>query len=199
MSGQLTFDETMSGFDSPASTEPIRGYRLGRQQGLAIRGDFRISVEDMDRFIDSPEHEADLFGAFTAPGLGEDLEVVGGRFKLFRQDEGGVREMIYQFGFEAEGGRFLLAGRKEIVDDPMALDAIEDMTTLFVRIYRGDTESPSSVAGAGILRFHLHNLPGLLGSIRTPQDKDLDRLKVIHRFFGFVYGELAQTYLFALK
>lgn len=199
MSGAMSFDETMSGFYSFGSNEPSRGFRLGRQQNHAVQVALRISINDVDEFVRDAAHEAELDGVLTAVGLGEDLEITKGRFNLFRRGGTGVRYMMYRFGFESAGEEFFFDGRKEILDDPSALDAIEDMTTLYTRILRGTSPTAKDVAGAGILRFHLRNLPLLVTSIQTPGSNAIERLRIVHKFFGFAFGELAQTYLFGLK
>ena len=70
MPDEMTFDETMTGFYSPASDEPSRGFRVGRQENRFIRGDFHVSIRDMDAFFGQPDHQADLTGTVTAAGLG---------------------------------------------------------------------------------------------------------------------------------
>ena len=62
MSGQLVFDETMSGCYSPAGSQSSRGFRIGRQQDHFIRGDFRIDIENADDFINNSTHEPALHG-----------------------------------------------------------------------------------------------------------------------------------------
>ena len=199
MSGILTFDETMSGFYSPLSNEPSRGFRIGRLKNYFISGDFRITISNMDEFTNNPAHEAKLDGALTAAGIGEDLAISNGKFNLFRKGQGGIRQMSYSFDFRHDDEPYRFEGHKEIIDDPTALDAIEDMTTLYFRIYRGTSAAPDAVVGAGILRFHLRDLPLLVASIQTPEDDGLARHTVVHKFFGFAFGELAQTFLFGFK
>lgn len=197
MAGIMSFAETMSGFFSPSSEDPTRGHRIGRSRNLAWQSNLLIRVDDMDRFIDEPDHEAAIEGRFTAATLGEDMEVRDGRFNLFRREEGGMRQMLYRYSFSAGGAPFQLHGRKEIEHGLFEFDAIEDMTTLFTQILRGGPNG--RVYGAGILRFHLRDLPHLLSSIQTPQHEGLERVKIVSKFFRFAYGELADTYLFNFR
>lgn len=199
MAGRMTFDESMSGYYSPLSTEPSRGFRLGQRNDSFMRGDFHIAIDDMDTFVGDSNHEASLEGTITAKGLGEELPIRDGRFNLFRKDEQGVRQMIYRFNFSAGQADYHFDGRKEIGDDRLALDAFEDMTTLFSRIFHLPKPEGNSPWAAGIIRFHLRELPHLLGSIQTPDDTGLHRLAVVKKFFEFAYGELANTYLLGIS
>jgi len=194
MADTMTFDERMSGFYSPLTTEPSRGYRLGQRSDSYIHGQFRVTIEDMDRFVEDADHEAALEGNVTVKDLGEEVPLSDGRFNLFRRSVGDVRQMIYRFDFSVGGVAFHVDGRKEIVDEPLALDAIEDMTTLYTRIYRGAPPA-GDLWAAGIMRFHLGDLPMLLRSIQTPGATGAQRLAIIRKFFAFAYGELSRTYL----
>lgn len=199
MAGRMTFDESMSGYYSPLSAEPSRGFRIGQRNDSFMRGDFRITIDDMDTFVGDSDHEASLEGTITAKGLGEDLPIRDGRFNLFRKDEHGVRQMIYRFNFSAGQADFHFDGRKEIGDDHLALDAVSDMTTLFSRIFTSPKPEEIAPWAAGIIRFHLRDLPHLLRSIQTPDDTGFHRLAVVRKFFRFAYGELANTYLLGLS
>lgn len=66
----LTFEESMSGFLGIGEAEPRLGAERGRRENTPIRFDVHINVDDLARFIDDPEHRADLTGTVTFAPLG---------------------------------------------------------------------------------------------------------------------------------
>ncbi|NIO06037.1 MAG: DUF362 domain-containing protein, partial [Proteobacteria bacterium] len=90
---------------------------------------------------------------------------------------------------------YYLHGYKVIYHDKGKIDPLEDMTTLFTRIYRlGDGRM--NPFGSGILKFHLTDLPSMMASLHpTHCENIIDRVKVKLQFFSYVYGEVRDTYL----
>ncbi|MBI5068158.1 MAG: DUF362 domain-containing protein [Deltaproteobacteria bacterium] len=192
----LRFSEAMSGHLALGETDPLRGEAAGKAAGSAIRFDVRIEIEGLGRFLRVPEHAASLAGTVSLGPLGEGLPIEGGTFHLFTADPAGGRTMRYAFRFaSSDGRRWYLQGRKDVRDDPGALDVVGDMTTLFTTLHQGDgPEAP--VAGAGVLRFALGDAPALLASMEvTGASGPWQKVEALTAFASFAWGALRDEYL----
>jgi cholesterol oxidase len=87
-----------------------------------------IEIDDVDRFLADPDHEARATGWVDHPALGRH-PVDGGVFQLFPDEGGPVRHMRYRLPF----GSWRLVGHKDVRDDP-GVDVWSDTTTLHTRI-----------------------------------------------------------------
>jgi len=115
-------------------------------------------VEDVDRFIVEPEHEAVARGWVSCEALGGRLPVERGVFNLFvDQADPKDKRMLYQLWFRDGTGRKLtLAGHKLVRDHP-GLDLWKDTTTLYTNIVdghvaRADLDGHPAV-GAGVVHI----------------------------------------------
>ena len=100
-------------------------------------------ADDIDRLLDTPEHEAAMVGTVRAPGLSDQpLTVTEGRFNLFvdTDDSPVTKKMLYNMIMTTEQGRrYRFYGYKTIRQDP-GFDLWSDTTTLYVTVYDGETE-----------------------------------------------------------
>jgi cholesterol oxidase len=205
----VEFTEEMHGFVTTeitgATTEAE--YRAaaarGRETGGSLDFTLTILIDDAQRFIDDPAHQALTEGWITSQVGGFEREVEWGRFNLFVDDAAAkTRRMLYLLRFTGEDGQpYLLDGYKEVRDDP-GFDAWSDNTTLYTSIRRGWGIEPGArgpVVAQGIMHvrardfvkqvttFRARNSPGKLESART-----------LARFGGFFFGRLWETYVRAL-
>jgi hypothetical protein len=84
----LEFTETMKGFWSPGATDPDEGEKAGKAAKTRLSFRLTIHIEDVDRFIRFPEHEARATGYVDSDDLsdgvnGGRMEVTHGGFNLF--------------------------------------------------------------------------------------------------------------------
>lgn len=198
---QLSFTETMSGYVSEKTENPSRGEKKGKDANNKISFDARITIENVDDFINKPEHEARLEGVLNYPPFGAAMKIENGKFNLFIIDEdAGTKHMQYRFSFYSQttGKKYFLNGVKEIErkfwDFLNPLDPIKDMTTLFTTIYEGCPDS-DKVYASGILRFNIIELPALISSIEVEASTNAAKKKATRDFFDFALGELGETYL----
>ncbi|MCP4680642.1 MAG: DUF362 domain-containing protein [Deltaproteobacteria bacterium] len=197
----IRFNESMSGHLGVGESDPEEGVALGRREGAEIRFDVSIIVGDLGRFLKISDHEADLEGTVTFEPLGGIFSIREGQFNLFVIDPAsGIRLMEYRFCFDAADGQtYFLHGKKEIRDDPGALDVLEDMTRLFTKMY-GGTDDQAPVYAAGELTFKLLEAPALVGSIEVVGEATLwQEIAARVAFMSFAYGALRDEYLKDLR
>ena len=197
----LSFSEAMSGYLDMGSSDPRAGERRGREGFSDAILDNHITIDNVRQFKETATHEAALKGTFTYAPLGVNMDMVDGKFNLFIIDNvTGDREMLYKFAFTADNGKqYFFYGVKYIEQkmygfrDPF--EPLRDMTTLFTQIHEGNSVAGKVVA-AGIIRFHLKNLPELGSSIKIfdAPNRFAEKRAVVD-FFGFVLGQLGATYL----
>jgi uncharacterized protein (DUF362 family) len=196
----LEFKETMSGWIGIGVQGYEEGRVAGQQQNTPLRFDARIVIEDLDHFIQLSDHRARLEGTVSFPPLGGTYPMEDGFFKLFSVDPGtAFRQMIYSFRFKAPSGKqYFLYGEKWLKDDP-GFDLVEDMTTLFTKVYEGpDDQAP--LYGSGQLYFDLKEAPALLASIKVTGIRWWEFYKW-HKgaqarlaFLDFAWKEIQKTY-----
>jgi uncharacterized protein (DUF362 family) len=193
---QFQFDESMSGHFCEGETDPRIGEETGKKQGNAIRFDVHVVIKDLGGFLKLSGHSGELTGAVSFKPLGENLPIRNGTFSLFSHDEKtGMRLMVYAFAFTgADGEAYYLHGHKELYHDKRKLDLLEDITSLFTVIHKGeDTHAP--VYGAGVLHFLLKDTVALVTSMKAVGDTTVwQRIAARTAFFSFGFGELREEY-----
>jgi len=193
----LRFKETMSGFFSKGLDDFEKGYQKGEERNQRLEFSVTIDIENMQDFIKISGHKAKLTGKVSCSTLGKDLEIRDGEFNLFQPaQDSGERRFTYQFCFTGSDNKdYQLDGYKIIHHDKGKIDLLEDMTTLFTRIYQV-SDGQSILLGSGILKYHLADLSSMITSMEVTHCKTLiDRMKTKLRFFSFVFGEVRDTYL----
>ncbi len=193
----LRFKETMSGFFSEGLDEFEEGYEKGKESSKRLEFSVTIDIENMQDFIKISGHKAKLTGKISCSNLGKDLEIRNGEFNLFQPaQDTGERRFTYHFCFTGSDNKeYRLDGYKIIYHNRGKIDLLQDMTTLFTRIYRV-SDGHSSLFGSGILKYHLADLSSMITSMEVTHCKTLvNRMKVRLQFFSFVFGEVRDTYL----
>lgn len=196
MKAGLRFSEKMSGYFLENTSDCRLGWDIGRRRRNRIAFRARITIDDLHHFLVEPEHQALLEGHLDFGDLGSNLPFEYGAFHLFRFDAAhGMRKMVYKFQFHSAGGQpYLLHGEKEIHRDRSRLEVLQDMTTLYTRIYHGDG-AEGKIAGAGILNFKTFSLPALLASQQALHAAGArQRLGAHALFLRFVARELNAVY-----
>ncbi len=192
----LDFDETMSGWVCVGATDFADGLAKGKEAGDALSVDLKISIADLDRFLNISNHTANLAGTVSFKPLGGPFAIRDGVFNLFSVDPvENIRHMTYSFRFTASDGHtYYLNGHKKIKDDP-GFDMISDMTTLFTKVYAGE-DADADLYAAGEICFKMKNLPSLLMSMTVTGDASLwQRMAAKMAFASFAYGVLRDEYL----
>ncbi|GAB3983085.1 hypothetical protein GCM10029978_088590 [Actinoallomurus acanthiterrae] len=192
----LSFTEEMKGFFAEGVNAPGAGEQSGREHGQKLGFRLTITVDDVDRFLEEPEHTARAEGWIDAAVCGGRCHVQRGWFNLFCPGDAPDRRLMrYRLHFtDAMDRPRTLSGWKDIRHRP-ASRVWPDTTTLFFRIFEGhvpeggDDDAP--IAGAGILRLGLDDFAKQLATFRT---EGPDGLAALERFGGFFLSELWDIY-----
>jgi len=196
----IRFKETMDGYLG----QNIMHFRDGEDYGIrhdnAIRFDIEIEIDSVDKFIQVSSHHAAVNGMFYCKSIGGEKGMVieNGRFNLFDVDpQTGHRRMLYSFNFNAPDGiQYYFSGFKDIYHDKV-VDMLEDMTTLFVRIYKGRDET-SDIYGSGVMYFRIKDLASMVKMIRSGEvieaSNFLEKYATVAKFVSFFIAETLKTY-----
>jgi uncharacterized protein (DUF362 family) len=190
-------EETLWGYFSEGIDDFEEGERKGKEHNNRLQFWVTIDIDSFEDFVKISGHKAKITGKVSCPSLGKNLEIREGEFNLYQPDPGtGVRRITYTFSFTGRDDKdYHLDGYKVIYHDRGKIDLVEDMTTLFTRIYRmGPTGG--ELLGSGIMLYHMSDLPAMVASMEVTNCKSLiDQIRVRMQYFSFVYGEVRDTYL----
>jgi hypothetical protein len=188
MSAGLTFSETMSGPFALGVTDPDAA--ADAHARLAMHA--TVEIDDIDAFVGDARHVGRLSGRVAFAPFGGELRADSGIFNLFSpSEEPHLKLMVYELGFEHEGQRYYLAGRKHVRDEP-GFDIWKDTTTLFTRLHKGSDVS-GEVVGAGVLTLGVADLARLVSTMRVVGDAH-EAPRVLATFGKLFLGELWDSY-----
>lgn len=191
----LRFRETMEGAFALGAPEPEAGAEQGARDGHTLALHATIAIDDIDRFIEDPEHAGRLDAHIDFTPFGEGIAGHHGVFNLFApSDAPDEKWMVYEVAFQHEGTDYYLAGKKHVRDDP-GFDLWSDTTTLYTYLHEGrDASGP--VVGAGVLRLGVDDLLRLVSTMRaTNADSLAEKTRAITTFGRFFLGELWAQYV----
>ncbi len=190
----FTFTETMSGFLHLGSESPAEGARAGKSSGTAFIMNVTIGIDNIDTFVDDPNHEGTLSGTIDFTPFGLKIPISNGVFNLFSpSDDPKMKYMVYEFNFNHNEKEYFFAGKKEVKDDP-GFDLWSDTTTLFSKLYEGHNDS-GVIAGAGILQISLGEFLGMLATMKPVNADGIQEKTRAYGKFGLLFlGELWNTY-----
>ena len=208
----MTFDEEMEGWFAAEDVDPA-----GARPAGAVAASFkaRITVRDINEFIDGPEHEASIEGTISFDRfLGEQsqkftIDARNSRFNYLRVNpESREAEMCYRIAFRTDGGReYTLEGRKFMQKDEGGgirglREVMDDYTTLFCHVHERSGKQVGARIGAAWLRFRtfedivaVGNLAGFLRSFRVTGSTDpILHLQAQMRFLAFTAQFVQREY-----
>ncbi|HUM70089.1 MAG TPA: GMC oxidoreductase, partial [Chloroflexota bacterium] len=195
----VQFTETMKGYFSVTAASDFQaGWDRGRADDSPFQFIVTILIEDMERFIRSPEYSSGVTGTVTAPALSlQPLTITEGCFNLAvadPRDPARLRRMIYQMKLTSvEGRTFYFDGFKLIRDDA-GLDLWPDTTTLYITVYEGEDEN-RAVVGKGILRITADDFARQISTFKILNARSKrERLEATARFGRHFGGVLYDIY-----
>jgi len=191
----MEFTEKMKGYLTLGETDPVTGYRVGRQLTHRFMFQLTITAPDVATFANEPDHTATAEGFVRCDVLGGELPVKRGWANLFvAGDEEGTREMQYRLWFnDLSGAPLTMYGFKTVRDDP-GFDVWRDTSTLYVTLMQGHIPpgETDEVIGAGVLRI----LPlDFVRQITTFRGAGSGSVGSIARFGGFFLKSVMDAYL----
>lgn len=199
----IQFTETMKGFMSLNELDGYEsGYLKGKQENSPFEFTLSILSEDVFSFVSVHHHEAGMMGTMKAPALSEHpLISLQGIFNLFVIDpeDPERKKMHYSTRLVSqEGEKFYFEGYKEVHNDK-GLDVWLDTTTLFINLYKGDSNRDPLI-GKGKLMIELKDFMIQLKTIRAINSPTkVKGVKAISTFARFFAGNVYSTYFRKLK
>lgn len=191
----IQFKETMAGGFCLGAEEPKQGNSLGKHKGLELAMHAQVDIDDMDGFINDPNHSGRLSGSVDFTQMGMGMQASAGVFNLFYpDDQPDTKLMVYELGFTYQEQDYYLAGKKEVRDDP-GFDLWSDTTTLFTCLHEGNDKS-GPVVGAGILTLGVKDLLKLVSTVTVVNaESNIDKVATVAKFGQFFMGELWDSYV----
>ena len=195
----LEFTEKMRGFITFGEDDYDKGFRRGKKAKTACMFHVTVLMDDIERFIEDPQHPGTISGHVQCDALGGKLKVQQGWFNLFVDaDEDGEERKLMKYRLliaDGEGHPITLNGYKAVKDD-RGFDVWSDTTTLFTRILAGhvvpgDGDDEADVVASGIL----HVLPqDFAVQMTTFRVDPAHRVDALGRFGGLFAGSLWEAF-----
>ena len=182
----MTFDEKMEGWYFNGMAEPAAGrdgdLTIGARipatgdpaGGAACVFDGRMTIRDVNEFVDGYEHEASIKGTMTFggfEGMGQSsfaIDESASRFNYLRVNQAtGEAEMRYHIEFATpDGRRFTFDGTKYMQKDsgPGIAELLQDYTTLYCRVHEQTAAGPRAT-GMAYLKFRTFEDLAATGSL----------------------------------
>jgi cholesterol oxidase len=191
----LSFTEEMSGTCTAAARPGIfAAPGQGRPEPMSFR--LTITADDVDRFLNEPEHTARAEGWIDAARIGGRRQVQRGWFNLFAPDDSPDRRLMrYRLQFEdATGQPRTVIGHKDIFHGPPT-QIWPDTSTLHVKMLEGHVaegqDDLARVLASGTLHLRLTAFARQLTTFRTAGPHGAVALERFGRFFA---GQLWDVY-----
>ncbi len=198
MAAGLRFTEQLDGYFGPN----IRDFKDGEDYGIrhenTVVFDVKVEIDSIDEFVSLSRHEAPIEGTFTLKSLAGDekMEISNGRYNLMAIDpKTGHRTICYRFNFKDSGGmEYYFFGFKDIFHDRGRFDMMDDLTTLFVRVYEGEDDN-GSIYGSGIMYFRIKDIIPLMLSLEPFNCSFFGGWRARIKYLALFMGEAIKTYM----
>ncbi len=194
----LTFNETMQGGFALGATDPEAGAEQGNAAGTSLVMHATVQIDDLDRFLNVPEHPGGLSGTIDFAPIGNGIPASKGVFNLLEPEAGvpHVKLFVYELAFAHGGHSYYLSGRKYVREHG---NPFKETTTLYTTLHDGSDNS-GPIVGAGVLTLNLADLIRMLGTVRVHNaSSKADALAALERFGEFFLGEMWDSYGIHLK
>ncbi len=192
----LSFTEEMSGTCTLTAQRSalFAAPGQGRPEPMSFR--LTITADDVDLFLNDPEHTARAEGWIDAETIGGRRQVQRGWFNLFAPDDAPDRRLMrYRLQFEdAWGQPRTVTGQKDVFHGPPS-QIWPDTSTLHVKLLEGliaeGGDDDARVLGTGTLHLRLTAFAHQLTTFRT---KGPHGARALDRFGRFFAGQLWDVY-----
>ena len=189
----IVFKEVMSGGFTLGETDPATGAAAAGNTVLVMHG--TVTIDDVDKFINDPEHAGVLDVVMDWPAFGTGLPAPGGVFNLFSPSgDPTLKLMVYEWPVEFNGKSYYFAGHKNVEVHPL-VDLWKDTTTLYTQLHQG-TDKTGPVVGAGIISLSLEQLIKMGSNFKPVGAPSMEAgLAAVGKFGKFFMGQLWDTYV----
>ncbi len=199
MAAGLRFQEQLDGYFGPNLRSFKDGEDYGIINGNTVLFDVKVEIDSIDKFVGLSAHEAPFVGTFCLKSLAGDkkMKILNGKYNLMLIDsQTGHRTITYRFNFHSpDGMEYYFYGYKDIFNDRAKADMMDDLTTLFVRVYEGKDDT-GKIYGSGIMYFRIKDITPLTLSLEPFNCSWGEGVLAKMKYFSFFMGEAAKTYLY---
>lgn len=162
---ELWFHEQMTGYFAMGADDPRTGDVQGQSANQWFGFDLQIHVDDLDAFVANRAYPATVTGKYLGNlfGDGAQIDVQSGKFLFMSMGPGDTRQMVHEHTFVHGGRTYAFKGVKYLDDDPLQIDMIHDLTTLYSTI----RDDAGQIVAAGVLHFPMKDFARLVASFDT--------------------------------
>ena len=194
----LRFSETLKGYVAFGAEDYQQGFENGREQNNRIEVELHTHVEDVDRFITMPEHEARVEGSVVCDKLGGKSEFDRGTFQLFvDQGDPARKKVIYECVFRDRNGcSYTLHGFRDL-HAHSEHETTGDPAVLLVALLAGDApygQDGRPALAMGLLRAGTIDFLKHIASFQAEGTTLTGRVEALSRFGAFYLGRLWDVY-----
>lgn len=210
MATPLNVTEWMKGYIGFGAADYDAGFHQGIDANTHFMHEVVIRMDDIDRFVSEPTHEARMDGYIECAALGGRRQLEpGATFNmLLDANNPKLKVMLYRMPFiDESGARRTVFGHKTIHDDH-SFDLWGDITTLYIRVFDGDVPGPDvltpSMAGstppggppAAMGVIHIEKLDGFKSarSFQSPGSSPAEAARAVALFGGFYLDKLWEIF-----
>jgi cholesterol oxidase len=154
----MTTFEELKGYITPGNLEFQQAFLTGRREHNYVLLHLKLTADDLEKFVTSPEHQTRLEGFIRCEQLWGEAIVKEGEFHLFIDTKNPwVKRMTYRLFFDDAEGPLTLFGFKELTDDPLT-NVFKDCQLLYTKIFRGrvlpQDDDTATLYATGILNLY---------------------------------------------
>ncbi|HEX2659678.1 MAG TPA: hypothetical protein VHU40_15445 [Polyangia bacterium] len=195
----LQVTEWMKGYLGFGVSDYDAGFIKGIEGNAFFMHEMLIKIDDVDKFVSDPEHNATMDGYVSFDAFGGKRPVKDASFRMFVDSKTpGLKYMKYRIPFTNDKNQPLtMYGHKTIHDDK-SLDLWSDTTTLYVSIHEGALTAPEPPAGPalamGVIHIEKLDLFKSVMSFRSPGANPVQANHAMSAFGKFFLGKLWDIY-----
>lgn len=194
----IQFTESMKGFvtETDGALDFDGAYKNGKDKNNHLEFILTILSDNVENMLNDEQHEAKMVGSVLSKSLStEPLTITEGIFNLFMKDkkDDKVSKMKYSMKMASEDGEQYYFKGFKIIHDDLGLDLWEDITTLFITIYKGNNNTCPIVA-KGILKIKPNDLKKQMETIKITNASEVESIKWKLKFGKFFSENIFDIY-----
>jgi len=199
--GQLQVKEWMKGYLGAGAPDYDAGFISGIETSAFFVHEMLIKIDDVDKFVSDPDHEALMDGTITFGAFGSGPRpVTGASFKVFADSKTpGLKYMKYRMPITTDKGQPMTVYGHKTIHNDRSLDLWGDTTTLYTSIYAGNLTAPEPPTNVqpthrGVIHVEKLDLIKSLMTFRSPGSTPAESQHAMSTFGRFFLGNLWEIY-----